>query len=72
MSSLPPNNKNSKKKKFDFIKYKTNTINSLNEVENFLRNFNNLSKYLKLYKILKLFLKFFIRLTHLHLLLIII
>lgn len=53
MSSLPPDKKNSKKKKFDFIKYKTNTINSLNEVENFLRNFNNLSKYLKLYKILK-------------------
>lgn len=42
-----------KEKKFDFNNYKNNTIHSLNEVEHFLRNFKNFSKYLKLYKILK-------------------
>ena len=31
----------------------TNTFNSLNEVEFFLRDFKKFSKYLKLYKILK-------------------
>ena len=41
------------KKKFDFNLYKKNTINSLNDVEYFLKNFNHLVKYLKLYSILK-------------------
>ncbi len=47
------NNKKEKKKKFDFNKKKENTIKSLNEVETFLRNFKNISKYIKLYKIIK-------------------
>lgn len=46
--SLPP-----PKKKLNFKTCKTNTINSLNEVESFLRNFNQFKKYIKLYKILK-------------------
>lgn len=44
---------NKKKKKFDFNKKKENTIKSINEVESFLRNFKNMSKYIKLYKIIK-------------------
>ena len=46
---LPP----PKKKKLNFKTCKNNTINSLNEVEHFLRNFNGFIKYIKLYKILK-------------------
>lgn len=46
--SIPPLKKDSK-----FSTYKNNTINSLNEVECFLRNFNNFKKYIKLYKLLK-------------------
>lgn len=42
-----------KKKKINFKTCKKNTINSLNEVEHFLRNFNNFTRYIKLYKILK-------------------
>ncbi len=42
-----------KKKKLNFKTCKKNTINSLNEVEHFLRNFNHFFKYVKLYKILK-------------------
>ena len=42
----PPN-----KKKLNFKTCKKNTINSLNEVEHFLRNFNGFMKYVKLYKI---------------------
>lgn len=42
-----------KKKKLNFKTYKKNTLNSLNEVEHFLRNFNGFMKYVKLYKILK-------------------
>lgn len=42
-----------KKKKLNFKTCKKNTINSLNEVEHFLRNFNNFAKYIKLYKILR-------------------
>lgn len=42
-----------KKKKINFKTCKKNTLNSLNEVEHFLRNFNGLVKYIKLYKILK-------------------
>ena len=50
-------NKNGKKcnnkKNFNFDLYKKNTINSLNDVEYFLNNFNRFIKYLKLYKIMK-------------------
>ena len=42
-----------KTKKLNFKTCKKNTINSLNEVECFLRNFHDINKYLKLYKILK-------------------
>lgn len=42
-----------KKKKLNFKTCKKNTIKSLNEVEHFLRNFNNFTKYIKLYKILR-------------------
>lgn len=41
------------KKKLSFKTCKKNTINSLNDVEYFLRNFNKFIKYVKLYKILK-------------------
>lgn len=53
MENRSGNNKKEKKKKFDFNKKKENTIKSLNEVETFLRNFKNISKYIKLYKIIK-------------------
>ena len=42
-----------KKKKFDFKVKKENTLNSLNEVEYFLNNYKNISKYLKIYKTFK-------------------
>ena len=42
-----------KKEKLSFKKCKKNTLNSLNEVEHFLRNIKDISKYIKLYKILK-------------------
>ena len=42
-----------KNNKLSFSTYKKNTINSLNEVEHFLRHFNEFSRYIKLYKILK-------------------
>ncbi len=54
--SVPPAKhgpQKSKAKKMDFKTLKKNTISSLNDVENFLNNFNKLSRYLKLYKILK-------------------
>ncbi len=41
------------KNKLDIKKIKTNTINSLNEVETFLDNFHKFKHYIKLYKILK-------------------
>ncbi len=41
------------KKKLNFKKIKKNTLNSLNEVEFFLRDFKKFSNYIKLYKILK-------------------
>lgn len=47
------NNKNNNQKKFDFKQKKKNAINSLNEVEHFLRNTKKISKYFKLYKIAK-------------------
>ena len=49
----PPPPKPPKKKKLNFKTCKKNTINSLHEVEHFLRDFKNISKYIKLYKILK-------------------
>ncbi len=42
------------KKSFNFKLYKKNTINSLNDVEYFLNNFNT---YFKYYKFLKFFKK---------------
>ena len=42
-----------KKKKLNFKTCKKNTLNSLNEVEHFLRDFKHFSKYIKLYKILQ-------------------
>lgn len=42
-----------KKKKLNFKTCKKNTINSLNEVEHFLRDFKKFSNYIRLYKILK-------------------
>ena len=49
---LPPlEEKKTKKNKFDIIK--KNTINSLNDVETFLNNFQKFKNYIKLYKILK-------------------
>ena len=42
-----------KRKPLNFKTCKINTIKSLNEVEHFLRNFNNIARYIKLYKILK-------------------
>lgn len=42
-----------KNNSFSIKKIKTNTINSLNEVENFLNNFQKFKHYIKLYKILK-------------------
>ncbi len=40
-------------KKFDFKCCKQNTIKSLNEIEYFLNNFHNITKFIRLYKILK-------------------
>lgn len=45
--------KNKSNKKLTFKTCKNNTIKSLTEVEYFLNNFHELSKYIKLYKILK-------------------
>ena len=57
LNSNEPENRNGKKcnnkKNFNFDLYKKNTINSLNDVEYFLNNFNCFIKYLKLYKIIK-------------------
>lgn len=43
----------SKKEKFDFKKTKENTVNSLFEVEHFLRDFKQIAKGIKLYKVVK-------------------
>lgn len=43
----------SKNKKTNLKQKKENTISSLFEVENFLRDFRNILKYIKLYNILK-------------------
>lgn len=42
-----------KKNKFDIKKLKNNTVDSLNDVEHFLRDFKRFKNYIKLYKILK-------------------
>lgn len=42
-----------KKKGFNLLEKKENTLNSLFEVEHFLNNFKNTLKYIKLYKLLK-------------------
>lgn len=47
---LPPPNK---KKKKDFKTLKTNTVNSLNDVEYFLNNFGHFMKTVKIFKLLK-------------------
>ena len=52
-SEKPPPPKPPKKKKLNFKTCKKNTINSLHEVEHFLRDFKHFSRYIKLYKILK-------------------
>lgn len=41
------------KQKIDLKQLKSNTIQSLNEVEYFLCNFSHFWRYIKLYKILK-------------------
>ena len=48
-----PNYKKENKKKLNFCEKKKNTINSLSEIEYFLRNFHKLKNYINLYKILK-------------------
>lgn len=50
---MEKHNSNKKMKNMDFKNIKKNTFSSLNEVELFLRNFKQFSKYIKLYKILK-------------------
>ena len=57
-SNQPPalpssNSENTAKKKMDIKQLKDNTLNSLNEVEMFLNDFQRFKKYVKLYKILK-------------------
>lgn len=57
-SNQPPalpssNSENAAKKKMDIKQLKDNTLNSLNEVEMFLNDFQRFKKYIKLYKILK-------------------
>ena len=42
-----------RKNKFDFKNCHENTIKSLHEVEYFLNNLHDLSRYLRLYKLLK-------------------
>ena len=46
-------NSGKKAKQMDFKKLKNNTFSSLYDVEMFLRDFKQFSKYIKLYKILK-------------------
>ena len=50
--SFPPINKN-KKKKLNFKTMKKNTISSLNEVECFLNNINQISRCIKLINLFK-------------------
>ena len=56
MEKLPEkrdNTASSPKKQSKFKKYKTNTINSFNEIEYFLRNIKAISKGVKIYKLFK-------------------
>ena len=57
LNSNEPENRGKKnlnnKKKMNFDLYKKNAINSINDVEYFLNNFNYFIKYIKLYKIIK-------------------
>lgn len=53
MADLKKCENKTENKKLNFRTCKKNTINSLNEVEHFLRNFNSFTRYIKLYKILK-------------------
>ena len=50
---MEKHNSNKRSKKMDLKKFKKKTFDSLNEVECFLRDFKQFSKYIKLYKILK-------------------
>ena len=53
-TSLYRGNSNlNKNKKINFKEAKNNICKSLDEVELFLNNINDISKYLKLYKLLK-------------------
>ena len=45
--------KNKKKKKFNFSQKKENTLQSISDVEHFLRDFKRRTNYIKLYKIMK-------------------
>ena len=45
--------KSPQKKSFDFKSYKKNTINSLNDVEYFLNNFEKFKHLMKIYKLFK-------------------
>ena len=47
------NKQNNKKEKFNFKEKKENISRSLTEVELFLNNIKDITKYLKLYKLLK-------------------
>lgn len=49
----PPKPPPKKKKKFDFTSFKKDACSSLNDVENFLCDFNCFFKYIKLYNLLK-------------------
>ena len=49
----PSNSETITKKKINIKELKNNTLNSLNEVENFLNDFHRLKKYIKLYRIIK-------------------
>lgn len=45
--------KSPQKKSFDLKLYKKNTINSLNDVEYFLNNFEKFKHFIKIYKLFK-------------------
>lgn len=45
--------KKSPPKKFDYKKYKKNTLKSLNDVEYFLNNYKKFKYYFKIYKLFK-------------------
>lgn len=53
MDNLECRGDSGKKEKFDFKKTKENTVNSLFEVEHFLRDFKQIAKGIKLYKVVK-------------------